>query len=58
MSVKYSVASYWWLILQYVFHDNSGPCLTISGLYRVTVVLVRRSGIRQPLISVLVVKSI
>jgi len=35
-----------------IFHDNNGPCLTVSGLHRVTVVLVRRNGTRQPLICV------
>jgi len=40
-----------------IIHDNNGPCLTISGLHRVTVVLIRRNGTRQPLICVLVVKS-
>jgi len=40
-----------------IFRDDSGPCLTMSGLHRVTVVSVRRNGTRQPLICVLVVKS-
>jgi len=40
-----------------IFYYNSGPCLTISGLHKVTVVPMRRNGIRQPLICVLVVKS-
>jgi len=28
-----------------IFHDNSGPCLTIFRLHRVTAVPVRRNGI-------------
>jgi len=28
-----------------IFHDTSGPCLTVSGLHKVTVVPVRRNGI-------------
>jgi len=33
--------------------SNSGFCLTVFTLHRVTVVLERRNGIRQPLICVL-----
>jgi len=39
------------------FHDNSGPCLTVSGLHGVTAVPVRKNVTRQPLICVLMGKS-